>query len=151
MSALAIPFPCLPPTAPDIIEKLTLAQTKLLEREQVAILTEHVIHAGIYSRTITMPPNTVLIGAHIKRPTIVITVGSAKVLVGKDWADVDGYQVLPASAGRKQIFISRGPFVITMIFPTSAKTVSEAEAEFTDEHELLLSHTQENAVVITGE
>jgi hypothetical protein len=121
--------------------------------EQVPIRTEHVIHGGLYARTITMPPNVVLIGALIKVPTTVITVGSAKVLVGKDWADVDGYQVLPASAGRKQVFISRGPFIITMIFPTSAKTVEEAEAAFTDDAELLLSRRQDdvNVVTITGE
>ncbi len=125
----------------------------MAEAEECAILTEHVLHAGMYSRTITMQPNTVLVGALIKVPTIVITVGHAKVLVGKDWADVDGYRVLPAQAGRKQLFVSIGPLIITMIFPTSAKTASEAEAEFTDECELLLSrrYPDLNTVINTGE
>ncbi len=154
LSALAVPFPSLPPTAPDIIDKLTIAQNRLMaEAEEAPILTEHVLHAGMYSRTITMQPNTVLVGALIKVPTIVITVGHAKVLVGKEWADVDGYRVLPAQAGRKQLFVSIGALIITMIFPTSAKTVSEAEAEFTDECELLLSrrHPDLNTVINTGE
>jgi len=152
-SALAAPFAALPPTPPEVIEKITDAQNKCLEHEQLLIKTDHVIHAGMYIRTITMPPGTALIGTLIKRPTAVITVGSARVLVGEDWADVDGYQVLPASAHRKQIFVSRGPFIITMAFPTSAKTVEEAEAEFTDEIDDLLSRKQEamNTVTITGE
>jgi hypothetical protein len=135
-----------------MVDKLAIVQERMLEQEQVPIATQHLIHGGMYVRTITMPPNVVLIGAHIKRPTVVITVGSARVLVGKDWADVDGYQVLPASAHRKQIFVSRGPFVITMMFPSAAKTIEEAEAEFTDEAELLLSRKQDfNTIVITGE
>lgn len=152
MSTLATAFSALPATAPDVLEKIIAAQGKCLEREQIAIKTDHVIHAGMYARTITMPPDVALIGTLIKIPTIVITVGSAKVLIGEEWADIDGYQVLPARAGRKQIFVSRGPFVITMIFPTSAKTVEEAESEFTDETDLLLSRKQDlNTVTITGE
>lgn len=153
MSALAIPYPSLPATESEVLEKLATVQGKMLQLEQVPIRTDHVLHAGMYSRTITLPPNTVLVGALIKLPTLVITVGSAKVLVGKDWADVDGFQVLPASANRKQVFVSKGAFIVTMVFPTSAKTVEEAEKEFTDEWQLLLSHRQEemNSVVVTGE
>jgi hypothetical protein len=152
MSALAVQYPALPPTALDVLEKLNAAQDICLRHEQVPIKTDHMIHAGMYSRTITMPPHTILIGTLIKIPTLVITIGQAKVLVGKDWADVDGYQVLPASSGRKQIFVSIGPFIVTMLFPTKAKTVEEAENEFTDETEILLSRRQDmNTVVITGE
>jgi hypothetical protein len=152
MSSLAIPHPALPPTAPGMIEKLKDVQAKLLEHPQVDIHTHHVLHGGMYARTITLPPDTVLVGAHVRVPTVVITVGTGWVLVGKDWAQIAGYQVLPASADRKQIFISEGPLIITAIFPTSVKTVEDAEAEFTDEAELLLSRVQDlNTVVITGE
>jgi hypothetical protein len=99
-----------------------------------------------------MPPGVVLMGALIKRPTLVIVVGTAHVYVGDKWERLAGYKVLPASANRKQIFVSVSPVVITMIFPTSAKTVEEAEAEFTDEAELLLSRRQDcNTVTVTGE
>lgn len=152
MTSLTLPFPALPPTAPDVLEKLFKVQEKLLDIEHVPIKTDHVIHAGMYSRTITVPPGVLLIGALIKLATVVITVGSAWVLVGQDWAEVDGYQVLPGSANRKQMVVSRGPLIVTMIFPTSAKTVEEAEAEFTDETDLLLSRKQDlNSVIITGE
>jgi len=134
MSALVAPHPALPPTAPGMVERLKDVQAEFLKREQAPIRTEHIIHGGMYSRTITMPPGVALVGAFVKIPTLVITVGTGKVLVGREWADIAGYQVLPASAGRKQIFVSHpdSPLIITAIFPTQAKTVEEAEAEFTD-------------------
>lgn len=152
MNAISIAVPVLPPTAPEVADKLREVQLIEMEKEQVAIYTEHLLHAGMYSRTITMPPNVKLIGALIKVPTVVIVVGRSRVLVGREWVEVDGYAVLPASAGRKQIFVSIGPVIITMMFPTSAKTIEEAEREFTDEHEILLSRRQDlNKVTITGE
>ena len=56
-----------------------------------------------------------------------------------------------ARAGRKQIFVTRKPTVITMIFRTDAQTVEQAEAEFTDEAELLMSRQSDSdLVLITG-
>lgn len=152
MSSLAI-APILPPTAPADVAFLTEAQTAALNEQQIPLLTDHMIHAGMYARTITMPPNCRLIGALIKRATVVITVGDGLVSVGREMQRVAGYRVLPASAGRKQAFVTlEGPLIVTMMFPTSAKTVAEAEAEFTSEAELLLSRRQDfNTVVITGE
>src|SRR6185312_1838312 len=143
----------LAPTKPELVERLTEAQNAFLKLPQADIFTQHLLHGGMYARTITMPPNLALIGAHIKVPTIVITVGSGKVRLNEGLADIQGYQVLPASANRKQIFVSHdGPLIITAIFPTDAKTVEEAEREFTDEYELLMSNWQDlNEVVITGE
>lgn len=142
----------LPATTKDVLDKLYAAQDKMLQYPQMLIMTEHVLHAGIYSRTVTLPPTTAIVGVLIKRSTLVITVGSGFVLVGQDWAKVDGYQILPASANRKQAFVSRGPLIITMLFPSAAKTVREAEEEFTDETDDLLSRRQDlNSVVITGE
>jgi hypothetical protein len=148
----SIPVTVLPPTQPEIIQKLCKVQMAEMGKEQIPIFTEHLIHAGMYSRTITLPPDVRLTGALIKIPTMVIVVGCASVLVGNEKVEIEGYAVLPGSAGRKQVFESKGPLIITMLFPTQAKTVEEAEAEFTDEHELLLSRRQElNSVVITGE
>ncbi|HEV8493045.1 MAG TPA: hypothetical protein VGR76_12280 [Candidatus Angelobacter sp.] len=124
----------------------------MMELEQVPIVTEHVLHAGMYSRTITMPPGTPLVGALIKIPTLVITVGDGCVFVNGKWKQVRGYQVIPGCKGRKQAFYSTGPLVITMVFPTKARTVAEAEAEFTDEAALLLSRRQDfNYATITEE
>lgn len=75
----------------------------------------------------------------VKIPTLVIISGSCAVIVGKKWEFVEEYNVIPASAGRIQAYVTFTETAITMLFPTEAKTVAEAEAEFTDEAEDLLS------------
>lgn len=152
MSELAIPMATLPATPAPVLEKIRGLERWLTEQGSDEVLTWHLIHAGMYARTIAMPRDMVLTGALMKRPTVVIVYGSALVQAGEEWIKLDGYNVIPASAGRKQVFIARSLVFITMTFPTAAKTVEEAEAEMTDEAELLLSRRQDsNRVVITEE
>lgn len=134
-----------------MLDKLDEAQGVCFQREQIPLVTEHVLHAGMYARTVTMPPNALLIGTLIKIPTLVITVGQAMVLVGEEWAEVNGYRVIPALAHRKQMFRSIGPFIITMLFPTDARNVEDAEAAFTAETALLLSRRQNFSTVTITE
>jgi hypothetical protein len=153
LSVLALAGNTLPATTPDALAQVAVLQNVLLRAEQLAIRTEHVLHGGMYARTIRLAPEVVLTGALIKRATMLIVNGSTAVLVGDGWAELDGYYVIPASAGRKQVFVTRGTVEITMIFPTQAKTVEGAEAEFTDEVEMLLSRRLDghDLVTITGE
>ena len=119
---------------------------------QVEIPTHHVLHAGVYSRTICIPAGVVLMGALIKIPTTLIVCGHASVLLGDgEEAAVSGYQVLAASAGRKQVYIAHADTYVTMSFRTQARTIEEAEREFTDEADQLMSRAGENTVVITGD
>lgn len=138
--------------APEMLEKIFELETLSLEHcEQVEIPTEHLIHAGMYARTITMPKGIVLTGALMKLATVLIVTGNAAVLAGEDWIELRGYNVIPASAGRKQVFLSRSPVIITMLFPTQAGTVEEAEAEITDQAEQLMSRWQDANTVVTTE
>jgi hypothetical protein len=135
-----------------LLEKLTHIQNEILEKPQVEINTEHVIHGGMYIRTIRLGPEVVLVGALVKVSTVLIVSGKTAVFTGEGWIQLDGYHVIPARAGRKQIFVTREETSITMIFRTDAKTVEEAEEEFTDEAEALMSRKNENdTVVITGD
>lgn len=151
-NTLAISAPTLPATMPKMIDALKALDEQLIGHEPVELPTEHVIHAGMYVRTIAMPAGMVLTGALIKRATLVIVTGSAAVLVGEDWLRLEGYNVLPASAGRKQVFVSYSSVIISMAFPTEARTVEDAEREFTDDADRLLSRRQNaNTVFITEE
>ncbi len=142
----------LPPTPKKMLDEIDMLQAFLLQIPQTQIATEHLFHAGLYTRTIRMAPDLVLIGALMKRATVVIVAGHARVLAGENWIDLDGYNVLPASAGRKQVFVSVSEVFITMIFPTQATTVEEAESEFTDQAAELASRRDNvNRVVWTGE
>lgn len=142
----------LPATAPDALAKIVAIEKWVLGLDQVKLPTEHVIHAGMYARTIKMPAQTILTGALMKRSTLLILSGSALVLVGDEWVEFEGYNVIPGSAGRKQVCVSRSLVIATMLFPTQARTVEDAEAEFTDEAAGLMSRWQDaNTVVITAE
>lgn len=118
---------------------------------QVVVDTKHLIHAGMYARTIHVPAGMVLTGVLIKLPTIVVVSGDCKAYIGDAFVELRGYHVLPGGAGRKQVFITREATDITMLFPTRATSVEEAEAEFTDELGLLMSRRFEdrNQVYIT--
>jgi hypothetical protein len=124
---------------------------EILKLPQVEMTTHHVIHGGMYARTITVPAGVVATGALIKIATILVVNGHARVTVGDDCIEIAGHHVIPASAGRKQGIFALADTVVTMIFATDAQTVGECEIEFTDEADRLASHHCDNIVVITGE
>jgi hypothetical protein len=134
-----------------LLDKLTHIQNEILEKPQIEVNTEHVIHGGMYIRTIRLAPEVVLMGALVKVSTVLIVSGKTAVFTGENWIELDGYHVIPARAGRKQIFVTREDTSITMIFRTDAKTVEQAEEEFTDEAGALMSRKNENdTVLVTG-
>lgn len=142
----------LPATAPEVIAALECFENQLIGQEPAKVPTEHVLHGGMYARTIAIPPGMVMTGAVIKLATMLIVVGSAEALAGDVWIELEGYNVLRGVAGRKALFVTRSTVVMTMVFPTSARTVEEAEREFTDDADRLLSRRQDaNRVVITEE
>ncbi len=88
----------------------------------------------MYVRTARVPAGVVLVGAQIKVPTVLIVSGDADVWTGEVWHHLSGHSVLSGEAGRKQLFVTRSAVEMSMVFPTRATTVAEAEAEFTDDH-----------------
>lgn len=147
-------IPAIPAMTPAAIAEVAAYQAQALQQPQIAIHTQHILHAGLYSRTIKIPAGVELIGALIKRSTLLMVSGDVLVNRGEGEAvRMTGTFVLPASAGRKQVFGTFADTVVTMTFATAARTIEEAEAEFTDETELLFSHRDPelNTIIITGE
>lgn len=135
------------------IENVRKLEDMFRDAEQVKINTNHILHGGMYSRTIKIPSGTVLAGAMIKIGTILISQGEVLVYIGDKTIKLDGYNVFAASANRKQAYFAISDVYLTTVFPTRAKTIEDAEEEFTDEANLLLSRIQQdtNTAVITGE
>ncbi len=127
---------------PDALMRLLETEAAHRQREQAPIVMKHVLHAGMYSRTAYLEAGVGIVGVTIKVPTQLIVHGSCFIYTGDTWKRIDGFRVLAAMAGRKQAFAAVTRTEITMIFPSSAKTVAEAEAEFTDEAEKLLSRAR---------
>jgi len=142
----------LPPATAQALEKIIALESKVGEMPQKRWQIEHVLHGGMYSRTCRLERGDLIVGAQIKVPTQLVIHGSAYVFAGEKWFAIEGFQVIAASAGRKQVFLAVGDTEITMIFPTQAKTVAEAEAEFTDEASRLQTQCSDgnDLVTITG-
>lgn len=121
--------------------------------QKVPIQTHHLIHGGMYARTICIPAGACLTGALLKVPTVLILHGHVTVFTGADEVTLAGYHVLPGSAGRKSAFIAHADTWMTMLFPTLATSVEQAEIEFTDEADLLMSRHDGSGdiTIITGE
>ena len=136
----------------DSIDLAYKIQDIVLAEPQVNIHTDHSIHAGVYTRTIMIPKGVTIVGALIKISTNLIVNGHVHVFLGDHERELKGYNTLYASANRKQAFIAKEDTYITMFFATSATSVEEAEKEFTDDHELLMSNNiDDNTITLTGE
>ena len=145
--------PALPAMAPAAIERVRLVEELAMRSPQIELDTQHVLHAGMYARTIRLPAGVMITGALIKIATLVIVQGNAVVWVGNGSRELVGYNVLTASAGRKQAFYAVTETFITMIFPTHACDVETAEKHFTDEASNLASRRDDarNTTIVTGE
>lgn len=143
----------IPPMSLESIGKVRQLEAITQQLPQVDIATDHVLHGGMYARTICIPAGVVLTGAFIKIPTLLIFNGDATVNAGDDAMTLSGYHVIPASKHRRQAFLAHEDTYLTMLFPTSAITVEEAEDEFTNEAHLLFSRKSDavNHIRITGE
>lgn len=158
--SLALCGASLPASSPKELETLAVVQDVLLRAEQTAIRTEHILHGGMYSRTVRIVPQSyavddqlIICGSRLNLPTMLIINGPIDTWTGGGWKQLDGFNVLTGSAGRKQLFLTRGaPVEMTMIYPTKARTVEDAENEVFAEPDMLLSRQSQNdTTLITGE
>lgn len=142
----------IPSVSAEVLAWIREVEGRSRQFEQLQVITRHILHAGMYARTVELPAMGIFTNVLIKIPTLIVVSGYCYMLAGGQWAKFAGYNVFPAMAGRKQICITKEPTSVTMLFPTHAKTVEEAERQFTDEIADLLSSKQPecNSEVITG-
>lgn len=140
---LAVNKPTIGPMSEANLSKVREVEKFLLDKPQIEIKTSHEFHAGLYSRTIMIPAGVLITGALIKIETLLILSGDATIVINGVSSRISGYGVIPASAGRKQIFMAHEDTYLTMVFKTSARTIEEAEAEFTDEADMLGSRREQ--------
>lgn len=107
------------------------------------IETEHHLHAGVYSRTIYVPKGVAVVGLTVKIPTQLIGCGHFRLTDGGVTAEFRGVHIFDGIAGRRAAVYALENSSFTMLFATQAKTVEEAENEFTDEPERLLTRKEE--------
>lgn len=138
---------------PQSIAEVAAVEARLrASNHQIGLKTQHFFHGGIYRRVVLLPAHTEMVGVLIKIPTTVIVIGDAFVWTGATWHHVAN-EVLSANGQRKQHFFANQDTHIHMLFPSKALTVDEAEREFTDEFQNLLSRRIDGGeeTIITGE
>ncbi len=143
----------LAPPSQESLAKIEIVHQALLQIHDVEISTEHVLHAGMYARTIRLEAGVVMVGSLIKVATILIIHGSTSLYAGGDeFVALEGFNILPGYAGRKGMFVTHGPVQMTMLFSTQATTVEEAENEGFAEAEALQSRkdSTRDTTTITG-
>jgi hypothetical protein len=145
--------PALTPASRETLDKLAIVNEGILKFEQIPIATHHILHGGMYARGIRLQPGTVMMGSLIKRATLLIVNGRTSVVSGDTWIELEGYNVLPGRAGRKQLFVTHGQVEMTMVYATQAKTVAEAEDEIFADVDELMSRKDDSrdTFTITGE
>lgn len=143
MTALINPPKTIPATPYQALEAIKAWEKRALGHKQCPLQTTHNLHAGIYSRTVRIPAGAVITGALIKIPTVLTIVGSMQISIGSAIYEIDGLTTFDCEPGRKQIMAAKTDCFVTMAFASNAKTVAEAEEEFTDEAEMLLSRKME--------
>lgn len=107
--------------------------SEIAKEEQVLLKVEQVLHSGVYYRTVFIPAGYMFGGANIIIDTTVIINGNINIYIGSKVQNYNGYNIITASANRKQVGYAIEDTYMTMCFRTDAKTVEEAEEEFTNE------------------
>jgi hypothetical protein len=104
---------------------------------QVHIETTHLLHGGMYARTIRIPANTMLTGTLTSCDNICIVDGDITVTTDAGPQRLTGFNVLPATKGARRAGITHSETNWTTIIPTNATTVEQAEADLTSEPQRL--------------
>lgn len=149
MTEITWPSTLLVAPDPQTLEQLRDLDAAMLALPQTEIPIDHLIHGGMYARTAHVPADTIVSGALLRRATVLVLHGDVTVFTGTESVRLRGFHVLPGSAWRKQLFRTHGVTRMTMVLPSNAQSVDEAEHEFTDEPELLAKSA--GRVTITGE
>ncbi len=153
MNNTAVTSNRIPAMSNGAIDKVNALADETKKLPQIHIPHHHMLHGGMYARSIMLPAGVVLTGLLIKVPTILIISGQLYIYSETGTTELSGYHVLAGAAHRKSAFCAVIDTSMTMLFATKAKTVKEAEDELTDEVAELMSRMDPatNHTMITGE
>ena len=132
----------LSPCTPEERARVEAFTEELQKLPQIMLPIEHTLHAGVYARTTYVPAGVMGAGAELAVDTILICDGHARISSGSEVIEVKGHTVLTGLAGRKSICYTLSDCIFTTIMATTAKTVDEAEREYTREFEKLQTRSK---------
>lgn len=120
-------------------DEIRAMEVEILKAPQVDVGTTHLIHAGMYARTVKIPAGTLVTGVPMSDDHVCIISGDITFTAGADVIRLTGYNVIPASKGLKRIVYAHQETSWTAIFKSGAATIDEAEIEMSAEYDKLQS------------
>lgn len=142
MNSIAPIGSTIPAMSEESLKKVYELEDQILSYPQVQFEHTHTLHGGVYARTVFLPAGAIITGALIKVPTTLVVAGHVVAYFGDTTVEVNGHHVFMAESGRKSAFAAVGDTWLTMIFATGAATNEEAEMEFTDEYDRLMTRKE---------
>ena len=109
----------------------------LLDAPQRDLGTTHLVHGGMYARTIFIPADTFLTGALTEADNVCIVVGDITVTTDTGPRRLTGFNVLPARKGAKRMGRTHADTWWTAIFRTDQTDIAAIERELTTEADML--------------
>lgn len=109
---------------PDAVRAL---EQEFEQLPQVILETGHVIHGGMYARTIFIPAGTALTGAQTQCDNVCVVVGDITVTTDDGPVRLTGHHVIAACAGRKRVGIAHADTWWTTLMSTDLTSVQAIE------------------------
>ena len=133
---------------PDKVREL---EAQLIYLPQVDLGTQHLIHGGIYARTVLIPADTVITGALMAVDNVCVMCGDITVTTDAGTQRLTGFHVLPAIAGFKRVGVAHADTWWTTLIPTQLTNTHDIEDAATHEASSLQSRRLElDAVSLRG-
>ena len=120
-------------------ESVRQLEDYLVGLPQVDLGTSHVIHGGMYARTVLIPAGTTMTGAMTNADNICVVCGDITVTTDDGPMRLIGFHVLPAKAGAKRVGVAHADTYWTALFVTDKSDIQDIEAQLTDEPDRLLT------------
>lgn len=126
-------LPAILPTGMPDPERVRALEAALIGLPQVDLLTKHLVHGGLYARTILIPAGTVLTGALTKRANVCVVFGDITVTTDDGTQRLTGFHVLPAQPGAKRAGVAHADTWWVTLMRTDVVDLDDIEREMTDE------------------
>ena len=118
-------------------ERVRELEDHLAQLPQIALPTSHLVHAGMYARTVFIPAGTVLTGALTLQDNVCVMHGGITVTTDDGPQVLEGFHVLPALAGSKRAGVAHLDTWWTTLWTTDLEDVGAIEESLTPEADRL--------------
>ena len=124
------------------VETVQALTDHLLMLPQIDCQTTHLVHGGMYARTIFIPAGSTLTGAKTNLKNVCIVAGDITVTTDQGMKRLTGYTLIPANAGFKRAGFAHADTYWTTLFATELTDVEEIEDTITDDSDKIQTRRQ---------